>query len=66
MTVEQAFEIAPDSPEKTALIADLDALHTEIATAQAAGAFSSLVGPYLQDKLVKFAEEIASNMTDHS
>ena len=61
-----AFAHAPASTEKTALLADFNALNSELATTQAAGAFSADTLAQLQDQLIDLAEEVASNMTDHT
>ena len=66
MTTATAMGHAPTSTEKTALLVDLDALYAEIATTQAAGAFSANTAEQLQSKVVDLAEEIASEMTDHT
>lgn len=65
-TMTTAFAGVPSSTEKTALLADFNALNSELATSQAAGAFSAKTLAVLQGKLVDFAAEVAANMISHS
>lgn len=66
VTLTTAMANAPTSTEKTALLVDLNSLYSELATTQAAGAFSADVLAQLQQELIDFAERLGAEMTDHS
>lgn len=65
-TITSAFAGVATSTEKTALLADFNALNTELATTQGEGAFSAATLEVLQGKLVDFAAEVAQNMISHT
>lgn len=65
-SIADAFDKAPASTERTALITDFNALNTELGTAQAAGAYSTIVLGQLRDMLVDLAETVAANMQEHT
>ena len=66
VTITTAMAVAPASTEKTALLTDLNNLYSELATTQAAGAFSADTLAQLQQELIDFAERLGAEMTDHS
>lgn len=66
MTTTEAFAVAPASTEKTNLISAFDTLLTRITEAATAGAFSTDVRDQHRSAAVDLAEQIASDMTDHS
>jgi len=65
-TVADAFEICPNSTEKTNLIAAYEAVQTNITAARVAGAFSTNVEDQLNSEVVDQAETTAACMRDHT
>lgn len=66
-TIAEAFGVVGgSSTEETDLRSALTTLQTKITDAATAGAFSTDVRDQLLSQVVDLAEEIASNMTEHT